>query len=215
MRRTLALVLIAAIALAVLVWRTRSREPAAGGRSPPRGGPAAAQTPAAAATSAASPAAPPASTVRRMDAARRAELLGRLAARRERRASERGIAATVATPRRGPRTRPDLPPPTIDKEEIQSVVHEAVPLIRECFEMALEKDPALGGALDVEFAIAGEPEIGGLVEDVALASSAPGLAGGDFAECIRETVLSLEFDPPAGGGQVKVKYPIVFATAEK
>ena len=92
----------------------------------------------------------------------------------------------------------------------QRVKEDLVPLARECYESALEDDAALAGRLVMRFAIAGDEDIGGVVDEVELAEDSdikhPGLL-----ECMRESMYTVTFDPPEGYGRVSVTYPFVFA----
>jgi hypothetical protein len=99
---------------------------------------------------------------------------------------------------------------TLDKEYIRSVVRDALPLLRECYELALASNPTLAGRLQVEFTIAGEPDVGGLVESAETSKEGIG-ANEEMSECVRETMMSLEFPAPEGGGRVEVRYPFVFS----
>ncbi len=104
----------------------------------------------------------------------------------------------------------------MSREYIQETVHEAEPLIRECYDLALDEDREVGGRLVVRFVIAGEPEAGGLIESVELEEIGEGLASSEtLLECMRETIYTLEFDPPEGGGRVIVSYPFNFSTGDE
>ena len=35
-----------------------------------------------------------------------------------------------------------------------------------------------------------------------------------MVECLRESMMSMSFDPPEGGGAVEVTYPFVFVTED-
>lgn len=63
----------------------------------------------------------------------------------------------------------------------------------------------------MKFAIVGDEEIGGLVDNVELAEDNE-IKHEGLVECMRESMLSVTFDPPQGGGQVQVTYPFVFST---
>lgn len=62
----------------------------------------------------------------------------------------------------------------------------------------------------VEFAITADLSVGGIVEEV-IAIEAPGLTSPALIECVRETMYTMSFPPPEGGGTVKVSYPFVFS----
>ena len=86
---------------------------------------------------------------------------------------------------------------------------EIVPLIKECYQLALDQNPDIGGELVVEFSIIGDPELGGLVETSEIVA-------GDLvddqtlAECMRETIYALQFKAPEDGGRLVVRYPFRF-----
>ncbi len=106
----------------------------------------------------------------------------------------------------------DDPPPTgqLDPKYIQSRIQEdLVPLATECYQMALEDDEALEGRLVIQFSIVGEPDVGGIVE-TAEASAESDIVHEDLVECMRESMMSVSFDPPQDGGTLSVSYPFVF-----
>ena len=118
---------------------------------------------------------------------------------------EAGAAGSAAPP---PEQRARLP--QLDPEYIQSAIREQlVPVAVECYESALEDEPELAGQLLVEFTIVGAEEVGGVVEDAAIQDESS-LENAFVRECIRESVMAVEFEPPEAGGQVKVVYPINF-----
>ena len=101
---------------------------------------------------------------------------------------------------------------SLDKEYIRASIRELVPLVKECYENALLERPDLGGKLTVEFSIAGEPEIGGVVAESRIVGTDAGTLHAGLEECVRETMYGLKLEAPAGGGIVKVRYPFVFRT---
>jgi hypothetical protein len=96
---------------------------------------------------------------------------------------------------------------TLDRKYIRSAITEIQPLIEQCFALAQAEDPKLRAAnVLVHFSIAGDADIGGVVEDskVDEGSSIPAT----LAQCVRETMYSLELPAPASGqGRVEVTYP--------
>lgn len=133
---------------------------------------------------------------------------------------------------------------SLDKDYIRDVVREdLVPIAKECYESALEGRPDLAGSVMLEFSIAGDESVGGIVDEVSFAEGAlfedagktppppegthvdtvpagakrrPELSlaeNPEFAECLSESTASLLFDPPTGGGRVQVTYPFVFKPA--
>ncbi|HEY8143598.1 MAG TPA: sigma-70 family RNA polymerase sigma factor [Kofleriaceae bacterium] len=174
----------------------------------------ASQTDRKAAAAAARPAAPgaakaPAPMVRRIDPATRAVRLE--AIRRARK------AASAARSERRPGA--EEPPPQLatadgdlDKEYIRDAVQGLIPLLGECYQEGLERNPALAGRVVVDFTIEGEPEVGGVVGESSIGKTS--MDDPAVLECIQETMYALEIDPPAGGGLVHVKYPFEFAASD-
>jgi hypothetical protein len=124
-----------------------------------------------------------------------------------------GAAPTPAAAPRGAAPGPDGGGGgTLDKEYIRASIRELVPLVKECYENALLERPDLGGKLTVEFSIAGEPAIGGVVAESRIVGTDAGTLHAGLEECVRETMYGLKLEAPAGGGIVKVRYPFVFRT---
>jgi RNA polymerase sigma-70 factor (ECF subfamily) len=126
--------------------------------------------------------------------------------------ARRGRYRRQLAPRTSDDTAPALAqPPSLDREYIQDRIRDVVPLIKECYEMAIEQDPttSLEGKLVVNFTIDAEEEVGGYVAEAELADPEAAL-GQAIGECVTETIYSIEFEPPEGGGQMTVSYPFVF-----
>jgi hypothetical protein len=100
----------------------------------------------------------------------------------------------------------------IDKDYLKAQIRGLQPLLRECYEQALERQPGLTGKLVVDFAIEGEPDAGALVTESAIDPTSS-LHEAGLAECVRETMYALELPAPTTGGRVRVKYPFVFRSA--
>ena len=100
---------------------------------------------------------------------------------------------------------------TLDRVYIQKRIREDfVPLAKECYEAALERDAKLGGKLVFSFVIAGDEDVGGIVESAELDPSST-LVEKELVYCLRESLLSVSFEPPKQGGVVTVTYPFVFS----
>lgn len=124
----------------------------------------------------------------------------------------------------GPRSQPTprAPPPAVipkekkgklDKDYIQDRIREDfIPLAKECYEAALERDPELAGKLVFEFVIVGDEDLGGIVES-AKALDTSTLEEEELDYCLEQSLLSLSFEPPEAGGSVTVTYPFVFNQA--
>lgn len=217
-RPAITIAVVVVVASLLFLWMKRD-----GSRAPAQPDSA---TSAATATSAAKPAgrvpsaaAPPAaakrrplpSGVRRLKAAEdRQRLLRAIRAARHARAEKTG----QPTDRRG--DRPQLPPVTgsLDKHYIKSVIHGAIGLLKECYTLARDSAPRAAGKVVVEFVISGEPDVGGLVENAKITSDNALSTNPTMAECVTQTMLSLEYPAPSGGGKVTVRYPFIFRQSE-
>jgi RNA polymerase sigma factor (sigma-70 family) len=141
------------------------------------------------------------------DKAARATLLAAIEQARKQRASTTTAAAGGAS------AAPSLPSEVddYDKQYIRSAVKEIIPLLMECYEQGLERDPKLEGRILVEFTIDGEPDVGGIVSSSAIDPKESTLADNAARECMQETMYALKIDPPTNGGTVNVRYPFIFA----
>ena len=102
----------------------------------------------------------------------------------------------------------------MDKQYIRGAVKEIVPMLSECYEEGLERNPKLaGGTVVVEFTIEGEPGVGGLVGESKIDPKATSLGDDAVLQCIQETMYALKIDPPTNGGIVQVRYPFAFSRA--
>ncbi len=114
---------------------------------------------------------------------------------------------------RGPQAAaaPLLPgEPRLSSEYLQERIREDfIPLARECYEAALEQNPSLAGKVMMTFEIVGDESVGGVVESAELGEGST-LDDPEFNTCMRESMLSMVFEPPKGGGSVTVNYPIRF-----
>jgi hypothetical protein len=107
----------------------------------------------------------------------------------------------------------DEPAGNLSKEYIRDTIREdLVPLVRECYDDLLQRDDAAEGRVVMQFDIVGDESVGGIVDDVVL-TDATDLHEDDFSECVRESMASVIFDPPEGGGIVQVTYPFIFEAA--
>ncbi|MFK7998687.1 MAG: AgmX/PglI C-terminal domain-containing protein [Polyangiales bacterium] len=102
---------------------------------------------------------------------------------------------------------------TLEASYIRDAMDEMIPLLAECYELALEEEPELQGRLVLNYTIGGEPEVGGVVEEVAINEESD-LRHPILDECVRETIYTAELPAPEEGGQVQVTYPVNFAPDE-
>lgn len=133
---------------------------------------------------------------------------------------ERALEARKDTPAREPsekaghRDPREAPLGSLSKEYIRDTVAEdVVPLVRECYNNLLEKDPEIAGRMVMQFAIMGDESVGGIVDEMEFAEESE-IQDEDFRECVSESMMSTVFEPPEEGGKVIVKYPFVFTTDE-
>ncbi|MFH1807741.1 MAG: AgmX/PglI C-terminal domain-containing protein [Pseudomonadota bacterium] len=150
-------------------------------------------------------------TAQRMDAETRARLLAEIGRRLAAAAIVRGVDGAVPQgPGGGGVTASEAAPGSLSKEYIQAQVREIVPLVKECYEQALETQPGLSTTLKVRFTIEGDPELGGVISSSDILDIDGGVAPGSLGECVRETMYALRLKAPEGGGKVTVHYPFRF-----
>jgi RNA polymerase sigma factor (sigma-70 family) len=198
-----------AVAIGATWWaiRARDRRPDA-----PAAVPAAIASPASPNAAPADPPDPTSPHVRRLrDAAERTALVEQIRAARARRA-EAGPRPAVTPPSAASSSSPApaLPEPVADRAYIRRAVHELLPLLTDCYQQGLARDPALAGTVVVDFTIEGEPGVGGVIGHSAIDPAETSLADDAARECIQETMYALQIDPPADGGVVTVRYPFEF-----
>lgn len=151
---------------------------------------------------------------RRLAGARaRQELLGRISRALAARERQEGSVPSGQTGGGASPESSDKGSGHLEAEYIKEVINEAIPLVQECYELALHETPDAEGKMIIEFTIVGDEEEGGLVEEAKLDEDSPLARHQTFSDCMKETILSLEFDKPEGGGRVKVRYPFKFKSA--
>jgi hypothetical protein len=100
--------------------------------------------------------------------------------------------------------------PTLDPDYVREAIREQlVPVAIDCYNTALRQDPELAGELVMNFTIVGEEEIGGVVEEVNIDEEST-LNDEFVRECLRESMMTVTFEPPPDGGRIEVTYPITF-----
>lgn len=104
--------------------------------------------------------------------------------------------------------------PQLDPQYIRTAITEQLlPIVRECYDSALEDDPKLEGKLEVEFTIIGAEDIGSVVEDATIVETST-LDSEFVRECVRESLMTVTFEPPPDGGRLVVSFPVRFAPDE-
>ena len=105
--------------------------------------------------------------------------------------------------------------PLLTATYIKSAMKEIVPLIKECYENALEKTPGLTGEIVVDFEIVGDPEMGGLVSSSRIDPKRSTIKAAGLRECLRENIYALKLESPETLGKTKVSFPFKFRAKAK
>jgi hypothetical protein len=106
-------------------------------------------------------------------------------------------------------------PAAMDPEEIRNSVRDVLPLLADCYTQAPAEVQEAGGTLVAELTVTGEPDVGALIQDVAVIEGDDVLiANADFRECITQNLLSVELPPLDAGGELTIRYPFAFALSE-
>jgi hypothetical protein len=221
MKRVLGIVAVTAIG--VVAWLLfNQREQAAARATSDGGAPSAAATQARGASPLERQDSPPSGkprTPRRVTPERRLEIIRALAVAEAARSAQAAVQEREGR-RSAPVTRHELPEEEpsdhqpgetrlTSKEYLKQRIDDLRPLIEECYAEAKRVDPSVPDVVPVAFTIGADPDIGGVVTEAAVQGTELERRG-SLAECVRETLYTLEIDPPANGGEVKVVYPFEF-----
>ena len=93
---------------------------------------------------------------------------------------------------------------SLDKEIIRRIIRGHINEVKDCYERALAKDPALFGRVMVQFTIAAS---GDVIASVLQSST---IGDESVESCTVAAVRRWQFPKPIGGGIVIVSYPFVF-----
>ncbi|MFO0562158.1 MAG: hypothetical protein U0269_29355 [Polyangiales bacterium] len=108
----------------------------------------------------------------------------------------------------------------LDRDYIRERIRgDFIPMASRCYELLQSRRPGFGGRMIMRFRIIAHEQLGGIVEDVSVedgarrdggAPDAARTAFGDaaFETCVRESLSTVAFRPPAQGGQLSVSYPL-------
>ena len=122
--------------------------------------------------------------------------------------------ASVAAAKEG-RFVPAPPGPDggrMDPKYIQEVVRgDFMPMAKGCYEELLTRNKTAKGRFEMSFTIVSDAKLGAIVEDVEADHGDSGVADERMTTCMRESLSTLSFRPPAHGGYVTVVYPILFS----
>ncbi len=99
---------------------------------------------------------------------------------------------------------------------IKDAVGEILPLIEECYQMALAQQAGIEATLKVRFEIVGDEEYGSLVtKSEIIVDENERAPNALLAECVQESMYALDLPKPEGGGRVVVTYPFVFKLSKE
>ena len=171
----------------------------------------------------AAPVAPAAPPLRRIDATARAALVESItAARSAHDAATRTVATQPSTP--PGRAAADkiydfagsalgdlrvVPPPgpLSTKTTIRYAIQLIQPLLLECYTQAAPHLARKDGTIEVTLRLIGEPDVGTIVESVTLGGDAYLAGDAPLAECMRETLMTVELQPMPAPQTWDVVYP--------
>jgi hypothetical protein len=104
----------------------------------------------------------------------------------------------------------------MDPKYIQEVIRdEFSPMAQKCYEELLARSKDAKGRVVMSFTIVADDKLGGIVEDVEADQGDGGLGDEKMTTCMRESLSTLAFRPPARGGYVTVRYPFEFANGDE
>jgi len=92
----------------------------------------------------------------------------------------------------------------LNKDAIKALVQKHRAEIKQCYEAGLTDNPSLAGKVVVDFTIGSTGE----VTEASVKESTLGRE--DIDACLVSVVDGWRFDPPKGGGFVRVTYPFIF-----
>ena len=150
---------------------------------------------------------PPPVTVAARDRVRRDAIAAAMTARRPSTAATAGgTAPTGAMVGSAPAALP-----TLDKDQIRAGVKDVVPMLAECYEAELERDPTVGATtVTAQFDLDSDPDLGTIVTLADMQVSGPLAQATDFRDCMTATIEAVVLPPLGAGGHVTVNYPFEF-----
>ena len=163
-------------------------------------------------TAAATDARTPLRPVSEHHAAERAAMLAAITRARE--ARDHGSAAPPRTPgKRGAPTPTggDSTATTLDLTDMtgdtsdwsKRALGTLNSLLGQCYDLGRAEDANLEGTVAVQFTIVGEPNVGGLIEQVGIVDAQTTISQQTIRDCLIQQLYALELDPPPDGVTVK------------
>jgi hypothetical protein len=106
--------------------------------------------------------------------------------------------------------------PRLDENYVRSILTDSlISIAKECYADAARQDPDLAGMLTLRTNLAGDSEVGGVVEQVEIVEVESSLVHVELTDCVRESAYVIEFPPPeAGVGNAEVSFTIDFHPEE-
>ncbi len=147
-----------------------------------------------------------------VDAQKRAEILSQILALMQADAgsSEGGGDASAVTlgGRRAFRSTNDI---ELGARFIQERIREDfVPMAQGCYRELLQRKPEAEGDVVVGFEVMGDESVGGVVNSAEIRNEST-LRDESLETCLRESFLSVYFDPPPAGAVATIRFPFHFA----
>lgn len=93
---------------------------------------------------------------------------------------------------------------------MEAVTNDLMPLVDECYQAAIERDPTIAGLIDINLEMVGDEDVGGIVESFELGDENE-IEDEPMIECIRETTLSTLFPAPQDSGRRGARLTLEFA----
>lgn len=150
-----------------------------------------------------------------VDRARRAEVAQAIAAARARPAGAAPLGSAGAAVVGTAPPVDDATPGELTKDEIRAGVREVIPLITECYELELAKDPtAREATVKARFTIDSAADVGTVVTVGDLAIDGRLGASTEFRDCMTATLEAVVLPPLGDGGTIEVNYPFVFRASD-
>ena len=198
---------VAAVLCALAVWWYLRRTERA---SPPVPPPVATLDAGAVSAPAAAPPSPASTDTaprfRSIDPTRRRAILSRMAAARAARARGTAVPAAAAAD-------PAPLPGTVDADAVLDSFLPLIPSFKDCY--ARRANPAVTSLrVELSLSLVGDPDVGTLVDAIAVDGDAAVRADPDLATCLRETALAIELPPMSGDTAAAFRTVLVLADDE-
>lgn len=150
-----------------------------------------------------------------VDRARRAEIATAIAQARARAGAGGAAAPRVSGAPPAATTAPDPTPTELTRDEIRTGVREVTPLLAECFDAELARDPALGAMKVIaSMTVDSAADVGTVVTVGDLTIEGPLAQSPDFHDCMTATLESVVLPPFGDGGQATITYPFIFSPTD-